>query len=632
MEERIFAIPLVAGGSQMLTTYRTLLEQTPGTFRLPIQHQYEQFSASDVFFFGDDKRSFMVSPDKVPLTLCSDAPLEADSPFLEDYLNSDSPGVGVYDVFVQNYSSGINSPFVSASVEQSISAAKTLSQSNTLSTNSQDLIANTSVSEFFPPMRDVYRFDSFYHPLVGELIKKVNGEGTAAALSRDTQSTSEKFFIAAYQPTGDVAEDYPIRHFSFSDLDANGFYNDEFFFHVPLLIAVRLSKNQQFADAQRWFHTIFDPTSRTGDNGAQRFWQFKPFFDMYDNTSGHPFDSIYDMLTALAADPDTADSATLELQNQTLQQIAVWRANPFDPHAIAALRPVAYMKTVVMEYLNNLIAWGDYLYEQFTHESITEATIYYILAYQILGDRPVALPELKVVAKSYSQSDSGVFQLDFRDERYLPFEGAGVISEWKLQLNNPLLAQFDYNTISDVILHINYTARDGGEVFRGSIESTLLELINDYFGTGTEHALQQLISIKQNQSDDWARLSNLTGVDAYQLAVDLGLDNFPYYLRSRGIEVTNIKLALSGSSDVAGWEAAALPEIADAAGNQPYEVAFAEDSVLGLPSAEFKVDMTIDAENKYVQVTLPNGLISAIDTEVEDIFVICSYKIRKLAK
>ena len=86
---------------------------------------------------------------------------------------------------------------------------------------------------------------------------------------------------------------------------------------------------------------------------------------MYDNTAGHPFDSIYDMLSALAADPATADSATLELKSQTEQQIAVWRANPFDPHAIAALRPVAYMKTVVMEYLNNLIAWGDYLYEQY---------------------------------------------------------------------------------------------------------------------------------------------------------------------------------------------------------------------------------------------------------------------------
>ena len=50
------------------------------------------------------------------------------------------------------------------------------------------------------------------------------------------------------------------------------------------------------------------------------------------------------------------------------------------------------MKTVVMAYLDNLIAWGDYLFDQVTNESINEATLYYILAYQILGDRPVALP------------------------------------------------------------------------------------------------------------------------------------------------------------------------------------------------------------------------------------------------
>lgn len=398
-EERIFEIQSVAG------PYLTLLEQTPGTFRLPIQHQYEQFSASDAFFFGDDKRSFIVSPDKAPLEAQVHV-VGADSPLLDGYLNSANPGLGAYDDFTLDYSSGINSPFVSASAERSISATKTLSPSKTLLTSSQDLIAglqNTSVTEFYPPMRDVYRFDSFYHPLVGELIKKVNGNGTAAALSRETQRTSEKYFIAAYQPTDDVADDYPIRDFPFSDVDANGFYNYEFFFHVPLLIAVRLSKNQQFAEAQKWFHTIFDPTSRSSGKGAQRFWQFKPFFDMYDNTAGHPFDSIYDMLSALAADPNTADSATLELQRQTEEQIAVWRANPFDPHAIAALRPVAYMKTVVMEYLNNLIAWGDYLYEQFTIESINEATLYYMLAYQILGDRPVALPELHVVAKSYNE-------------------------------------------------------------------------------------------------------------------------------------------------------------------------------------------------------------------------------------
>ena len=37
-------------------------------------------------------------------------------------------------------------------------------------------------------------------------------------------------------------------------------YNWELFFHIPLLIATRLSSNQRFEEAQRWFHYIFDPT------------------------------------------------------------------------------------------------------------------------------------------------------------------------------------------------------------------------------------------------------------------------------------------------------------------------------------------------------------------------------------
>ena len=65
--------------------------------------------------------------------------------------------------------------------------------------------------------------------------------------------------------------------------------------------------------------------------------------------------------------------------------------------------------------------------------------------------------------------------LNFRDERYLPFEDAGVISTWRLELSEsgrtrtaiPLeLPQFDFDTIVDVILHMRYTARDGGQVLK----------------------------------------------------------------------------------------------------------------------------------------------------------------------
>ena len=61
---------------------------------------------------------------------------------------------------------------------------------------------------------------------------------------------------------------------------------------------------------------------------------------------------------------------------------------------------------------------------------------------------------LQTIVTSSGQNDSGLFETNLRDERYLPFEGAGVISEWQLTLPaNPSKkepCQFDYNTISGV--------------------------------------------------------------------------------------------------------------------------------------------------------------------------------------
>lgn len=63
------------------------------------------------------------------------------------------------------------------------------------------------------------------------------------------------------------------------------------------------------------------------------------------------------------------------------------------------------------------------------------------------------------VAFSSGQNDPGVFELNFHDERYLPFEGAGAISTWNLSL--PKFRAFYYDTISDVIMHLRYTSIAG---------------------------------------------------------------------------------------------------------------------------------------------------------------------------
>jgi hypothetical protein len=120
---------------------------------------------------------------------------------------------------------------------------------------------------------------------------------------------------------------------------------------------------------------------------------------------------------------------------------------------------------------------------------------------------------VKAMAASGSQNDSGVFELSFRDERYLPFEGAGAISDWSLELFNDssrdfgkALRQFDYSTISDVVLHVKYTAREGGGHFKDSAVTHL----RDYLSQGGSTRSMRLFNLRQEFPSEWYRFLNPT--------------------------------------------------------------------------------------------------------------------------
>src|SRR5437667_5737769 len=69
------------------------------------------------------------------------------------------------------------------------------------------------------------------------------------------------------------------------------------------------------------------------------------------------------------------------------------------------------MLKTVMAYLDNLIAWGDSLFQQYTIETINEATQIYIMAANILGPRPQAVPK-KGSVKSLTYNDLRKQSLD----------------------------------------------------------------------------------------------------------------------------------------------------------------------------------------------------------------------------
>jgi hypothetical protein len=252
-------------------------------------------------------------------------------------------------------------------------------------------------SDIGPTLMETCHFESFYHPYVCLLIRQLNRYGIDGLLNPDPdgeapdlrrQMISAEFFEDEYVPTYVVCtyypKDYPKDEFDFSPDGSYSLYNWELFFHAPFLIADHLSNNQRFAEAQKWYHYMFDPTDVSDDSYPARFWKIKPF---YNAGKGEPIQKLMLLLNAKNLTDEEA-----KVRNQLVSQIDEWRKNPFNPHAIARIRQTAYQKAIVMKYLDNLISWGDHLFRQDTIESINEATQLYVLAAQILGKKPEDIP------------------------------------------------------------------------------------------------------------------------------------------------------------------------------------------------------------------------------------------------
>lgn len=68
------------------------------------------------------------------------------------------------------------------------------------------------------------------------------------------------------------------------------------------------------------------------------------------------------------------------------------------------------------------------------------------------------------IALSHGVDDNGMFQLNFQDERYLPFEYTGAVSRWSLVFPNAEAQKAVLDSLNDIIVHVSYTARQGGSL------------------------------------------------------------------------------------------------------------------------------------------------------------------------
>jgi hypothetical protein len=157
---------------------------------------------------------------------------------------------------------------------------------------------------------------------------------------------------------------------------------------------------------------------------------------------------------------------------------------------------------------------------------------------------------VSALATSGAQNDSGLFELSFRDERYLPFEGAGVISTWTLELTAPKeLRQFDYDTISDVLLHLRYTAREDAGLFKQKAVEHLIGLLQQ---AGSELPLRRLFSLRHEFPTEWHRFLHPAAGPPQIMSFDLH-GRFPLLAENTaGPKIYQVELVVDSNQNALG--------------------------------------------------------------------------------
>ncbi|MCJ1439459.1 hypothetical protein MMC27_008853 [Xylographa pallens] len=175
---------------------------------------------------------------------------------------------------------------------------------------------------------------------------------------------------------------------------------------------------------------------------------------------------------------------------------------------------------------------------------------------------------ISAIAVSTGMHDSGAFELNFRDDRFMPFELAGAVSDWHFELPTTI-RQFDYQTISDVVLHMRYTALDGGPLLKKAANDSVLEFSTEIQKVGADYGLVSYFDLKNDFSSQWYTFqSDLRKAEQLQKAekqqkkpeamageretprVKFSLaelpNRMPYWTRGRTIRVRSVSIVARG--------------------------------------------------------------------------------------
>ena len=137
--------------------------------------------------------------------------------------------------------------------------------------------------------------------------------------------------------------------------------------------------------------------------------------------------------------------------------------------------------------------------------------------------------------------------------------------------------QFDCTTISDVILHVRYTARQGGSQLRGKATEHIQQLVTE----ANESGLALVFSLQHDFPGEWHRF--VAGTADFTAMVKR--DHFPYFTLGTDIALTAVQYAKDDKLEFVppqGRDPQALQALTEKLKTDgACEISLAHDEVLG---------------------------------------------------
>ncbi|HTI12835.1 MAG TPA: neuraminidase-like domain-containing protein [Puia sp.] len=228
---------------------------------------------------------------------------------------------------------------------------------------------------------------------------------------------------------------------------------------------------------------------------------------------------------------------------------------------------------------------------------------------------------IQYIATSTGVNDNGLFEVNLHDERYLPFERAGAISTWQLELPS-VYSQFDLESITDLILQFSYTARDGGPALQSVASESLQKKLAGVL-SAPDLVLMRSFSAKRDFPTQWYKFLNpLNAVDPQELDLDISR-RLPFITQDHTVRISGVAVLADIPAGAAGGLAPLYltgPKVKDQL------IDFGTDARFG--TMLYSMMSCRDVPGVWKVKTSPGGAVVTAG-DVEDLVVVFYYSMGK---